>query len=146
MTNAPPTITYASVVSYERVHLTLTISTLNDWQVKAADIMNAYVPAPITESIWTILGHGFGADAGKKAIIVRVLYGLKSSGSAFNNNLAYCMRHMGYKSCMADPDLWLEPEVRTRDGFEYYSYILCYVDDILFIHHDSIDVLKNLDK
>ena len=27
-------------------------------------------------------------------------------------------------------------------NFEYYSYILCYVDDILVIHRDSLSILK----
>ena len=53
---------------------------------------------------------------------------------------------MGYKFCTADPDLLLKPEVRQRDVFEYYSYILCYVDEIFFIHHDSMYVLNKLDK
>ena len=56
------------------------------------------------------------------------------------------MRHMGYKSCMTNPDLWLKPEVRRSDGFEYCSYILCYVDAILCIHHDSMAILNNPDK
>ena len=145
MKNAPPTITYASVVSRDTVRLALTISNLNGLQVKAADIMNAYVTDPITENIWTVLGPEFGDDSRKKAYIVRALYRLNSSSAAFRNHLADCMHHMGYKSCTADPDLWMNPEVIPSDGFEYYSYILCYVDDILCIHHDYMAVLNKLD-
>ena len=47
---------------------------------------------------------------------------------------------------MADIDLWLKHEVRPSNGFKYYSYILCYVDDILCIHHDSMAVLNKLEK
>ena len=146
MKNAPPTITYTSVVSLETVRLELTIDPLNGLQVKAVDIMNAYVTAPITENIWTVLGPDFGSDSGKKAVMICALYGLKSSGAAFRNNLEDCMRHMGYKSCTDNPDLWLKPEIRPINGFDYYSYILCYVDKILFIHHDSMDVLNKMDK
>ena len=145
MKNAPPTITYDSVVSCETVRLAFTISALNGLQVNAADIMNAYVTAPITENIWTVLGPEFGADTRKKAVIFCALYGLNISGSAFSNHLAECMHHMGYKSCTSEPDLWLKPEVRPRDYFEYYSYILCYVENILCIHHDSMAVLNKLD-
>ena len=56
------------------------------------------------------------------------------------------MRHMGYKSCMDDQYLWTKPEVRSINGFEYYSYILCYVDDILCILHNYLAVLNNMDK
>ena len=88
MTNDPNVITYSSVVSRETVRLALMIAALNDLQVKTADVMNAYITAPTKEKIWTIIGPEFGADAGKKAIIVRALYGLKSSGAAFRNHLA----------------------------------------------------------
>ena len=65
MTDAPPTITYASVISRESVRIVLLLSTLNDLEVKAVDIMNAYITAPVEEKIWTILGPEFGADQGK---------------------------------------------------------------------------------
>ena len=42
------------------------------------------------------------------------------------------------------PDLWKKPKTRLEDKFEYYSYILCYVDEILCIHHNPDDVLKKL--
>ena len=51
MTNSPPTITYVRVVSRETILLALTIAALDDLQVLEADIMNAYVTAPITENI-----------------------------------------------------------------------------------------------
>ncbi len=82
-TEAPATITYASVVSREAVRLALTIASLNDLEVKVGDVLNAYITAPVKEKVWTILGPGFGHDAGRSAIIVRALYGLKSAGAAF---------------------------------------------------------------
>ena len=54
MKNAPAIITYYSVVSRETVRLEFTIADLNGFQVKSADIMNAYVTAPIIENIWTV--------------------------------------------------------------------------------------------
>ena len=108
MTEAPPTITYASFISRETVCLALTIAALNDLEVKVGDMLNAYITAPITKKVWTILGPEFGPDAGKIAIIVRALYGLKSSGAAFCAHLASFMRLMGDTSCKADPDLWMK--------------------------------------
>ncbi len=82
-TEAPATITYARVVSRETVHLALTIASLNDLKVKVGDVLNAYITVPVKEKVWTILGPKFGHDAGKSAIIVHALYGLKSAGAAF---------------------------------------------------------------
>ena len=122
------------------------MAALNDLEVKTADIKNAYLTAPVTEKIWTVLGPEFGPDCGKKAIVVRALYGLKSAGAAFRNHLADCMSTLGYTSCLADQDLWYKPEVRPSDGHKYYSYILLYVDDVLCIHHDGVGALNLIDK
>ena len=143
-TDAPPTITYASVVSRETVRIALLMAALNDLEVKVGDVLNAYITAPITEKVWTVLGPEFGNDVGKSAIIVRALYGLKSSGAAFRAHLASFMRQMEYTSCKADPDLWYKAETRPDTGKRYYAYILCYVDDILCIHHDPMTVLNRI--
>ena len=110
------------------------------------DIENAYITAPCTEKIWTILGPEFGSDAGKSAIVVHALYGLKNAGASFRNHLADCMTHLGFTPCLDDPDLWMRPEVHPSDGVSYYAYVLLYVDDISVVHHDAIDVLLRLDK
>ena len=146
MTEAPAVLTYASVVSRESVRIALTLAALNDLEVKTSDIMNAYLTAPVTEKIWCTLGPEWGPDAGKRAIIVRALYGLKSAGAAFRNHLADCMRTLGYKPCKADGDLWYKPETRPDDGHAYYSYVLLYVDDCLCIHHDAVGAIKKIDK
>ncbi len=91
MTGAPMIMIYASVVSCETVRIALTIAALNDLEVKMADILNAYISASIKEKVWRALGPEFGPDAGKSAIIVRALYGLKSAGAAFHAHLADCM-------------------------------------------------------
>ena len=56
------------------------------------------------------------------------------------------MGYMGYKSCLVDPDLWYKPETNPKNGHEYHSCILCYVDDVLVIHHDALPILVRLDK
>ncbi len=83
LTQAPETITYASVVSCETVRLVLTFASLNDLEVKMGDVLNAYITAPVMEKVWTIVGPKFGHDSGKSAVIVRALYGVKSAGAAF---------------------------------------------------------------
>ena len=142
-TEAPATLTYASVVSRETVRVALLVAALNDLDIWAADVMNAYITAPNREKIWTTLGKEFGDDAGKKAIVVRALYGLKSAGAAFRAHLAGCMRELGYKPCLADPDLWYREQTDKNQNL-YYSYILCYVDDLLVIHHNPKHVMDKI--
>jgi hypothetical protein len=43
-TKAPATITYASVVSRETVHIALLMAALNDLKVKVGDVLNALSP------------------------------------------------------------------------------------------------------
>jgi hypothetical protein len=139
-------MTYASVVSRESVRISLTLAALNDLDVKMADIENAYLTAPITEKVWTVLVPEFGDEAGKRALIVRALYGLKSAGAAFRNHLAEFMKHLGWHPCRADRDLWMKAETRPDDGVLYWDYILIYVDDILCVHHDPGSLLATLDE
>ena len=75
--DTPAVVAYASDVSRETVRIALTIASLNDMEVKASDVMNTFLTAPCDEKIWTTLGTEFGDDVGKKAIIVRALYGMK---------------------------------------------------------------------
>jgi hypothetical protein len=55
-----------------------------------------------------VLGPEFGDDAGKRALIVRALYDLKSAGAAFRNHLDICMKHLGWNPCRAYRELWMK--------------------------------------
>ena len=74
-------------------------------------------------------------------LICKALYGLRSSGAAFRAHLAETLYDIGFVPTRADPDVWRWPAIK-EDGFEYYEYVLCYVDDILAISHKARDVLK----
>ena len=56
------------------------------------------------------------------------------------------MKHMGYKPCLADPNLCMRPKARNSDGLEYYEYALLYVDNVLAIGDDPEEVRKRVDK
>jgi hypothetical protein len=116
--DTPHAMTYESVVSRESVRVALTLAALD---VKMADIENAYLTAPLTEKVWTVLGTELGDDAGKRALIVRALYGLKSAGADFRNHLAECMKHLGWHPCRADRELWMKAETRPDDGVLYWA-------------------------
>ena len=50
------------------------------------------------------------------------------------------MRHLGYTPCKADPDLWFKPMTRPDDEFQYYVYILLYVDDSKYVQEAVCNV------
>ena len=146
MTYPPATIKSASIVSRETVSIDLTLAALNDLPVKVADIHNSYITVPVTEKIWTVLGQEFDEYSGRKAIVFRALYSLKSSGSDFWNHLEECMQHLVFLPCSDDLDLWMKPMVRHENGFDYYAYVLIYIDDVMVTHHDTESVLRRIDK
>ena len=51
MTAALATLTYASVVSRETLCIALMITALNGLEVKAGDVLNAYITAPVTKKV-----------------------------------------------------------------------------------------------
>jgi hypothetical protein len=104
MVDAPSFLTYVSVVLRETVRIALTIDALHDFDVKVADVENAYLTAPTMEKVWNVCGPEFGPDQGKKAM------------------------------------------TRPEDDFQYYAYVLIYVDDILAIGHDSMAQLNKIDQ
>jgi Reverse transcriptase (RNA-dependent DNA polymerase) len=134
--------TYAGVFSRESVRIALTYATLNGLHVCAADIRNAYLQAPSSQNDFIICGPEFGLEhVGKRAKIHRALYGGKAAGRDFQNHLGECMCHLGYSSCLADPDVWMQAATKP-DGATCYKYVLLYVDDALAIGVNAEKMLR----
>ncbi len=143
LTEAPSSMTYASVVSRESVRIGFLLAALNDLDILAGDIQNAYLNAPTKEKVWFMAGAEWGDKAGRPVLIVRALYGLKGSGKAWRDHLADTLRNvLGFKSSLADPDVWYKPCTKS-DGTKYYAYLMVYTDDILII---DVDPKVHMDK
>jgi hypothetical protein len=135
--------TFAGVVSRESVRIAFTYAALNEVDVCAADIRNAYLQAPSSQKDYIICGPEFGLEnVGKAALIHRAVYGGKAAGRDFRNHLRACMHHLQFESCPADPDVWMRP-AKKSDGSEYYEYILLYTDDALVISDNAENILRN---
>ena len=135
--------TYAGVVSRESVRIALTYAALNGLDVFAADIRNAYLQAPSSQKDYIVCGPEFGLEnEGKVALIHRALYGGKSAGKDFRNHLRSCMHFLNFKSCPADPDVWMRPSIKS-DGTTCYDYVLLYTDDALVISENAENILRN---
>jgi hypothetical protein len=81
--------------------------------------------------------------AGKHAVIVRALYGLKTSGAAYRNHFASYLRSLGFMSCLADPDIWLRT-AKGQEGDEFYEYLLVYTDNLLAIATNPKAILDDV--
>ena len=82
-TDTSSSITYSSVVLRDSVRLAFLVAGLNDLDVLAGDVTNAYLNAKCREKIWFEGGIETGEDKGKVLIVTHALYGLKSSGAAW---------------------------------------------------------------
>ena len=60
-TATPASITYSSVVSRLSIRIALIIAALNDLDILAYDIQNAYLTAKCRELIWTVARPEYGS-------------------------------------------------------------------------------------
>ena len=132
-TTAPPSsITYSSVVSRESLTIAFILALLNDLDMFAFDIGNAYVNDKFREKIWIEAGTEFGTENIMLMIIERALYGLNSSGAACRARLSEPLMLLGYKSSGEYANVWMKQDFNPN-RIRYYKYMLCYVDDLFHI-------------
>lgn len=133
LTEVPASQTYSSVVSRDSVRILFTIAALNNLDIRMCDIGNAYLNAETREKVYFTAGPEWGAKQGESVLIVRALYGLKTSGAEWKKHFADTLRYvLGFKPSLADDNVWLK-ECTKEDGSKYYTYILVYVDDVLCV-------------
>ena len=122
----------------ETVRLGFLLVALNELQVCVGDIVNAYLYGKTREKVYVIAGPEFGEHSGKRLIIDKALYGLKSSAAIFHEHLSVKLKNMCYKPSKADPGLWM------KDCGTHYEYIDRYVDDIISWSKDPLKVINEL--
>ena len=121
--NVPSHATYSSVASRDSVRLGFMLAGQNDLDIMACDIGNAYLNAPNRERVHVIVGKElFGLEnIGKRSVIIRALYGLKSTSAAGRHHFfETIMQHLGYKSTIADPEVYIKAKEKDG-GKKYYS-------------------------
>ena len=147
MTNVPAAQSYSSVVSRDSVRIMFLIAALNDLDIKMCDIGNAYLNAETRERVYFIAGPEWGSRSGLPVTIVRALYGLKSSGAEWKKSFASYIKHtLGYEPCVGSDDNVYLKAMKDKDGNDYYSYLVVYVDDVLCIHKQPDEVLRIINR
>ncbi len=132
---------YSGVVGMETVRLGFTLGDLNGLKCCAGDVGNAFLNGYTREKIYIVAGPEFGPELeGRVLIVVRSLYGLRTSAARFHEHLSDSLRRLGYAPSKADPNMFF------KDMGDHYEYLASYVDDILVWSKDPMDVMSKLMK
>ena len=119
---------YSGVVSLKAFRLVLFLAELNELELYAADVGNAYLEAYTKEKVYFIAGKEF-ADFGMQGhilIIKKALYGLSTSGSRWAERFHEVLKSEGFAPSLADENIWM----RKNDEFQIWEYVCVYVDDL----------------
>ena len=65
------------------------------------------------------------------------------SGAALRSHQAKTLDVMVFNPRYVDPDMWIRPAVNPN-RFQYYEYIVCYVDDVLCISSDASKSINSI--
>ena len=108
-TQVSPSLSYSSVVLQDSVRIMFLVAALNNIEVKMCDIGNVYLNVETRERLWFTAGQEWGSRAGYEVIIVRALYGLKTSGAKWKKTFSsYIKNTLGYSACNgADDNVYL---------------------------------------
>ena len=105
------------------VRMVTLLAELNDMELWSTDIGNAYLESYTKEKVVFVAGPEFGELQGHLLVIMKALYGLRSSGARWHDRLYDALSGMGFKPSKADADIWM------RKQGDHYEYIAVYVDD-----------------
>ena len=118
------------------------LAELNALDLWSTDIGNAYLESNTQEKVYIVAGKEFACVGleGHTLVIVKALYGLKSSGLRWHEVIADVLRQMGFFPSKADNDVWM----KQQD--DHYDYIVVYVDDLLLAAKDPSVYTKELEE
>jgi hypothetical protein len=129
---------YSSNMKGISARLLMLIADANGYDVRTGDIKNAYLNAFTQEKVWIKCGPEFSRViidgkvvnmTGRKALVVKALYGLKSSGRQWHKLLSDVLRARGWVSSRFDADVWY----RLNTTHDLYEYIGTHTDDLLVV-------------
>ena len=139
LTETPIDSVYSSVVSLRGIRMLTFLAELNNMELWATDIGNAYLESYTKEKVFIVAGPEFGDREGHTLIISKALYGLRSSGLMWSQRFADALRDMGFTLSKAEKDIWM------RDMGDHYEYIAVYVDDLMIVSRNPSDIVAQLE-
>ena len=143
MTNPPASLTYSSAVDRYVVRIAFALSDINDIDIWACGIGNAYINEKYREKIWAKSSTDFGNEKEKVVKVIRALYGLKSSGTVWRAMMSETLLDLDYKNSRSDMYVWMNPETNKQTGKEYHAFVLIWMGSSprrpLFLHSISFE-------
>jgi len=124
LTDIPIDSVYLGVVSLRCLCIVTFLAKLNDLDLWATDVGNAYLEALTKEKIYIIASPEICKLEGHIIIIRKALYGLHTSGLRWHETFADCLRSLGFEPCWAEPDIWM------WQVDDHYEYVPVYIDDL----------------
>ena len=132
---------YSRVMSIKAICIALFLAELNKMPICAMDIGNVFLHRLTKEKIYTKAGPEFGPEIeGRMLVVYKSLYRLKTSAARWHKALADMLVALGFKTSKANNNLWI------KDCRDHYEYIATYVDNLLIIRQNLMDVINNLKK
>ena len=141
LTDIPLSNVYSGVVSLRGTRLILFLSELNGLESWGTGLGNDYLESFAKDKGHIVAGPEFGPLEGHNLIILKSLHGLRKSGLCWHENLADCLRKMGFEPFKMEPDIWSRPH-----GEDHYDHISIHADDLLITSKGpkiTIDILTN---
>ena len=123
---------YASTPIFCVLRLLLTMSLVNNWKVKAGDISTAFLHAKAaTDDLFMFPPTEFYNPEDQVVWkLNKAIYGLHSSPHAWQKHLAETLQQLGMESLASEPNVF-----KTTAG---NAFVLCYVDDLLFLGEPTV--------
>ena len=90
------------------------------------------------EKVYIIAGAEFGDLKRHVLIIVKTLYGLRSSGARWHDRLLDCLRDINFKSCRDELDIWM------RKKGNLWEYVGVYVDDLVLAMRNAKEFIDKM--
>ena len=131
---------FSGVIGSESVRLGFLAAEIHSLDCCVADVGNAFLNGLTREKRFIVAGPEFGPTLqGKRLVVYKSCYGLKTSAARFHEHLATKLRKMGFRPSRADNDLWIK---HSADGS--YDFIATYVDDLAVWSKDPMSIIQTL--
>ena len=117
---------FAPVARAATLRTLLAMATVNDWDLENSDISNAYLNAPLKETIYMEQPEGFNDGTGRVIQLNYSLYGLVQAGHNWNDTLNKWITSLGISRSKSDPCLY------TKVNHGKTLLLTIYVDDLIY--------------